>query len=456
MTSLKIFFQQMGLSKKSALAVLSCSIAITACSSTKVVYVDAAPKGDKPQNIIMVVADGMGPAYTTAYRYFKDDPSTEVIEETELDSILTGTARTYPASVSGLVTDSAASATSLAAGVKTYNGAIGLDVDKNPVETVLHRAKKKGMKTGVAVTSQIVHATPAAYIAHNESRRNYNEIADSFLDDRINGMPKADLMLGGGWDYFLREDRNLVEEFKSLGYQYADTYTALESLETGTPTLGLFADMGLPRALDDVTQTRLSTLTKHALKHLENPNGFFLLVEASQVDWAGHGNDIASAMYEMADLESSIVVLKEYVKQNPNTLVVLTADHSTGGLTIGAKGEYRWSPEFLHNMTASTSFIASKLFDQDDRVVFVESKFGFELTKDEQNRIAAIESDMQSRAVEAVLKKIIDERTNTGWTTSGHTGVDVEVFAFGKGADNFLGNMNNVDIATKIFGLLED
>ncbi|WP_233499785.1 alkaline phosphatase [Glaciecola sp. KUL10] len=450
MNSLKMFLRH-----KIALGVIACGFTLSACSSSNVVVSNTQAEANKPQNIIMVVADGMGPAYTTAYRYFKDDPNTSIIEETALDSILTGTARTYPASVSGLVTDSAASATSLAAGVKTYNGAIGLDVNKKPVETVLHRAKTQGMKTGVAVTSQIVHATPAAYIAHNESRRNYNQIADSFLDDRLNGMPKADVMLGGGWDYFLREDRNLVEEFKSLGYQYADSYEALDSLETGKATLGLFANMGLPRALDDSSQTRLSTLTKHALKHLENPNGFFLLVEASQVDWAGHGNDIASAMYEMADLEASILLLKEYVKENPDTLVVLTADHSTGGLTIGAKGEYRWSPEFLHNMTASTSYIASKLFEQDDRVAFVESKFGFELNTDEQNRIAAIEQGMKSRAVEAVLKTIIDERTNTGWTTSGHTGVDVEVFAFGKGADNFLGNMDNIDIASKIFDLLE-
>ena len=441
--------------RKRMSAVVVSTLVLAACSSSKIVYVDPVLNSEQPQNIIMVVADGMGPAYTSAYRYFKDDPTTPEIEQTALDSILTGSARTYPASVSGLVTDSAASATALAAGVKTYNGAIGLDVDKKPVETVLHRAKKNGLKTGVAVTSQIVHATPAAYIAHNESRRNYNQIADSFLDDRINDMPKADVMLGGGWDYFLREDRNLVEEFKTLGYQYADSYEALDKLARGKPTLGLFADTGLPRALDDTNQTRLSVLTKHAIKHLENPNGFFLLVEASQVDWAGHGNDIASAMYEMADLEASVVFLQQYVKQNPNTLVVLTADHSTGGLTIGAKGEYRWSPEYLHKMTASTGYIASKLFEQDDRVAFVESKFGFKLNPDEQNRIAALEVGAESRAVEAILKAIIDERTNTGWTTSGHTGVDVEVFAFGKGAENFLGNMNNVDIATKIFTLLD-
>ena len=166
-------------------------------------------------------------------------------------------------------------------------------------------------------------------------------------------------MLGGGWDYFIRDDRNLVAEFKDLGYQYADSYTELLALPSGKPTLGLFADMGLSKALDDSNPHRLSVLTESAIGHLENTNGFFLLVEASQVDWAGHANDIASAMGEMEDLEQTIKLLKNYVDMHPDTLVVLTADHSTGGLTIGADGDYRWSPEFIQNMKASVTVMST-------------------------------------------------------------------------------------------------
>lgn len=426
-----------------------------ACSSTTSTDAKVTQShGTSPKNIIMVVADGMGPAYTTAYRLYKDDPSTPIIELTALDPFLVGTARTYPASVSGYVTDSAASATALSSGVKTYNGAIGLDVDKRPVESVLQRAKKLGMRTGVAVTSQIVHATPASYVAHNESRQNYNEIADSFLDDRIDGQNVADVLLGGGWTYFIRDDRNLVTEFQALGYQYANSYTELLALPKGKPTLGLFADTGLPRALDDENRHRLSVLTESAIAQLENINGYFLLVEASQVDWAGHGNDIASAMAEMEDLEHTIKVLKNYVDAHPDTLVVLTADHSTGGLTIGADGDYRWNPEFIQNMKASVGVAAEKMTEQEDMSLYVEDIFGFALNTDEKNLISAITSEMQAKQREQILKSILDKRTNTGWTTSGHTGVDVEVYAFGAGAQAFAGNLNNTDIAKRLFEFL--
>ena len=150
--------------------------------------------------------------------------------------------------------------------------------------------------------------------------------------------------LGGGTKYFIREDRDLVSEFKNAGFQFIDSYEALNSTTTSQPLLGLFAPVGLPWALDDVQPNRLSAMTKTALSHLENDNGYFMLIEASQVDWAGHGNDVASAMAEMADLASTLKMLETYVENNPDTLVVLTADHSTGGMSIAANGEYKWDP----------------------------------------------------------------------------------------------------------------
>ncbi len=413
----------------------------------------ALAQSEKPKNVIMVVGDGMGPAYTTAYRYFSDDKSNSAITKTVFDRNLTGMASTYPARVSGYVTDSAAGATALSSGHKSYNGAIAVDEDKEAVLTVLEWAKKQGKKTGVAVTSQINHATPAAFSSHNESRHNYNEIADSYFDDKVDGKFALDVMLGGGWKFFLREDRDLVSEFKKAGYQYIDVFADLANLKGEGPLLGLFGDEGMPLSLDMPNRLRLPTLTQTAIKRLENPNGFFLLVEGSQVDWAGHSNDIAWAMAEMHDLAKTMEFLEAYVQQHPDTLVVLTADHSTGGLTIAASGEYRWSPDVLKNLSASPYMIATALTQSDKPLEEAEKMLGFELSQEDKAQLSETPIGDQ-KAVYVTLKKIIDRHSNTGWTTSGHTGVDVQVFAMGMGSEQFAGHVDNTEIPKRIFKLL--
>ncbi len=406
-----------------------------------------------PKNVIMVVGDGMGPAYTTAYRYFADDVSTKEVETTVYDRLLVGMASTYPAPVSGYVTDSAAGATALSSGVKTYNGAIGVDVDKKPVQTVLEWAKHKGLKTGVAVTSQINHATPAGYAAHNESRKNYNQIADSYFDDRTDGNFTADVMLGGGQQYFQREDRDLVSEFKQAGYQYVDAMDALGNLVPGKPALGLLAPVGMPWALDMPGQQRLPQITQAAVKQLENDKGFFLLVEASQVDWGGHANDIGAAMGEMHDMAVTLEWLEAYINAHPDTLMVVTADHSTGGMTIAKGGKYEWQPHWLNNLKASPESIAKTLSQSKQLAQDAEQLFGFSLTTEEINALLALAGQDQ-KAWYTGVKHLLDERTHTGWTTGGHTGIDVQVFAKGPGSEQFAGHLDNTDIAKTLFHLL--
>lgn len=411
---------------------------------------------DIPKNIIMVVGDGMGPAYTTAYRYFNDKNLSNGVDQTIFDELHIGSASTYPAPVSGLVTDSAAGATALATGVKTYNGAVAVDVNKKPLNTALREAKRLGMKTGIVVTSQIVHATPASYVTHNESRRNYNQIADRFFDDRINNDFVLDIMLGGGTDYFKRADRDLVTEFEEAGFQFADTYSDLSMLSNKPQRiLGLFAPIALPWALDDVNPHRLSFMTEQAIKHLENNNGFFLLIEASLIDWAGHANDIASALAEMDDLASTMKLLQRYVNLHPDTLVVLTADHSTGGITLGAGGDYRWEPSYLGGLKSSPAKISTDMQSSDDPVQYVESQIGFALNKDERIALLSASADPDQRKRESVIKDILDHRSNTGWTTSGHTGIDVPVFATGAGHRLFSGSVNNTDIGKTMLRLLK-
>lgn len=435
--------------------------AITGCMQSTAKTVSPAENTNSavsaaPRNIIMVVADGMGPAYTTAYRNYKDDPTTDDVETVVFDDILVGNASTYPARVSGYVTDSAAAATALATGVKTYNGAIGVDADEQPLETVMMRAKQKGKRTGLAVTSQIVHATPASYLAHDKSRKNYNAIADDFYDNRVNGQHIADVMLGGGTRYFERDDRDVLAQFIDDGYQYADSYNRLAAIPKGSNVLGLFADVALPAALDDRRDNRLAYMTEHAIKHLENEQGYFLLVEASQVDWAGHANDIASAMAEMHDLALTMEMLRDYVATHPDTLVILTADHSTGGLTVGARGDYRWSPEYLSTMKASVSAIAQEMATKQAAGTYVAEQLGFELTDNERARFDELARVEDADTREAQIKSFLDEKTNTGWTTGGHTGVDVELFAFGAGSQALVGQHDNTDIAKTIFAFLEN
>jgi len=427
-----------------------------------------------PKNIIMVIGDGMGSAYTSAYRYFSDNPKTELVEKTVFDRHLTGLSSTYPAAVSGVVTDSAASATALASGIKSYNGAIGVDVNKNSVQSVLEWAKLQGKAIGVVVTSQINHATPASYLTHNEHRKNYNAIADNYIDDGI----KADLLFGGGRQYFIREDRNIVNEFKQAGFHYLDNYQGLTNLPNNKPVLGLFADVGLPWALDDTNKHRLSAMTKSAIHHLvdykkspsEKNKGFFMLIEASQIDWAGHMNDVSSAMAEMDDLAKTLEYLEHFVEHHPDTLVIVTADHSTGGLTIGAKGKYEWQPEKLRSMKHSPRYITKELIKNEINQVMAAKLFNFELSNDDislliySKKTATINNETKiyklkkTPTVEFSLlltvKRIIDTYTNTGWTSGGHTAIDVPVFAFGKQSELFNGHQDNTDIANKIFLLL--
>lgn len=469
---------------KKKLSTLLITALIASCNSTQHNINASAPQ--QINNIIMVVADGMGPAYTTAYRYFADNPETPEIEKTVFDRHYVGSSSTYPAPVSGYITDSAAAATALATGVKTYNDAISVDVKGKPLTTVLEKAKSIGMKTGVVVTSQINHATPASYLSHNAFRRNYNEIADSYIDNGI----KADIYLGGGWQYFIRQDRNLVNEFKENGFHYVDNYQSLMAAPQDKPLLGLFGKQGLDWALDDDNKHRLSMMTKLALPRLENKKGYFMLIEASQVDWAGHGNDIASAMHEMDDLAKTMEYLESYVADNPDTLVILTADHSTGGLSIGRKtgytnkkinSKYLWQPEIIREIAISPQTFGKTYSAKELTIESMNSSLNFELTQAEYQQLVlakkhaiSVVNDFANTPKEQrkekypprvdwlitnALKSIIDVRTNTGWggisDSATHTGVDVPVFAIGSEKHRFSGAIDNTDIAKEIFTLLK-
>ncbi|TAI19822.1 alkaline phosphatase, partial [Bacillus velezensis] len=217
--------------------------------------------------------------------------------------------------------------------------AIAVDNDGSEAKTVLEAAKEKGKATGLVATSEITHATPASFGSHDHSRKNMNSIADDYFDEMVNGKHKIDVLLGGGKSNFDRKDRNLIKEFKKAGYSYVDNRKDMLK-NKDSQVLGLFADGGLPKKIDRTKDIpSLKDMTNTAIKKLnKDKDGFFLMVEGSQIDWAGHDNDIVGAMSEMEDFEQAYKAAIDFAKKDKHTLVVATADHSTGGYSIGADG----------------------------------------------------------------------------------------------------------------------
>ncbi|NMH73524.1 alkaline phosphatase [Bacillus sp. RO2] len=411
------------------------------------------------RNVIFLIGDGMGNSYTSAYRTLKDDPNTPEMEETAYDPYLVGMQSTHSSDEEESVTDSAAAATSMSAGIKTYNGAIAVDMDKKDVKTVLEQAKENGKSTGLVATSQINHATPAAFGAHDESRNNYNQIADDYYDDLINGEHKVDVLLGGGTSYFEREDRDLTKEFEKDGYSYVTTAEEMAN-DDNEQILGLFAPKGLEKMIDrPEEQPSLKEMTVSALDRLDNnEKGFFLMVEGSQIDWAGHDNDVVGAMSDMQDFEEAFQAAIDYAKKDKHTLVIATADHSTGGMAMGRDGEYKWDPAAIKAAKKTPDFIAKKIAEGAPVQETLKKYIDLELTEEE---IQSVEDAKETSGGELIeidnaIEKIFDLRTGTGWTTDGHTGEDVSVYAYGPGMDKFTGKIDNTDTAKEIFNILKE
>ena len=413
------------------------------------------------KNVIFLIGDGMGVSYTSAYRYLKDNPETVEAEKTEFDKYLVGNQMTYPEDPDQNVTDSASAATAMSAGIKTYNNAIAVDNDGSEVKTVLEAAKESGKATGLVATSEITHATPASFGAHDETRKNMNGIADDYFDEMINGEHKIDVMLGGGKDLFDRKDRNLVEEFKSAGYSYVENKQDL--LKNGNDqVLGLFAPRGMDKMIDRNEETpSLEEMTKSAIDSLnKDKDGFFLMVEGSQVDWAGHDNDIVAAMSEMEDFEKAYKAAIEFAKKDKHTLVVATADHSTGGYSIGADGIYNWFGAPIKAAKRTPDFMAAEIANGADAEGTLKKYIDFksvglpELTTEELQSVKDVALTKKARDIDDAIEQIFDKRSHTGWTTGGHTGEDVPVFAFGPGKERFYGQIDNTDNAKNIFDIL--
>ncbi|WP_144497371.1 alkaline phosphatase [Bacillus toyonensis] len=409
----------------------------------------------KIKNVIVLIGDGMGPSYMTAHRYMKDNPKTFEMESTAFDTYLVGTQKTYSEDEHENITDSASAATAMASGVKTYNAAISVDNDKTAVKTVLEQAKEQGKSTGLVATAPITHATPAAFGAHDIHRDNMDAIANDYFDEKVKGKHKVDVMLGGGRKNFVREDRNLTEEFKKSGYSYVTDREQLLQ-DKNDQILGLFALGELDKMIDRNDNTpSLEEMTQAAIERLnKNKNGFFLMVEGSQIDWAGHDNDIVGVMSEMEDFERAFKAAIEFAKRDKQTLVVATADHSTGGLSVGANDAYNFKVEPIKAAKRTPDFMANAIVKGASVEGTLNTYIDLPLTPEEIKAVQDVAPSKNVTQIDNAIESIFNKRSITGWTTGGHTGEDVNVYVFGPGKYVFSGVQENTNIAKRIFAIV--
>ena len=350
------------------------------------------PIKNKPKNIILLISDGMSLTQVSTYRLLKGGPN----ERIAVDKFpVSGIVLTH--SENAIVTDSASSATAFSTGRKTNNGALGLDEDNKILENFTEIIDRYGYVSSLISTSEITHATPAAYASHVDLRWKTDEISLQMMESKVM------TILGGGRHFFLPEDLggkrsdglNLLEQMESSRMVMTEK-KELDSFDHSDlgKVVGLFADEALrdkEKSENHVFEPSSSEMLNFAINRSEKFNengckGFFIMLEGSQVDWAGHANDLNYLKREMQDFDEAVELALDYATQNPDTLVIATADHETGGLLIES--------------SSPTDYTAP------------EVKFSF----------------------------------NTGIGYGSHTGVPVPVYAYGPGSENFTGTLDNTDI----------
>lgn len=341
--------------------------------------IDTTPK---VKNIIFMIGDGMGIAQVSATQIAQDyEPL--ALERAEY----VGLQKTY--SANSRVTDSAAAGTALSTGHKTNNGMIGMTPDSLPQTNILELFEQAGKPTGIVVTYPVTNATPAAFVAHVPNRHMEDEIATYYIENEV------DVIFGGGSSRF-NQRADSVDLFEALGaknYTIAKGLSELAEVHSGNaimlPTEGSMSSRldGRDEYLPEATAKALEILTNNA-----SDDGFFLMVESSMIDGYGHQNNVEGIIKETKDFDNAIKVAFDYADNHPGTLVVVTADHSTGGLTI------------------------------------VNGNRRFDLN---------------------------DHQADYAFTTGGHTGEMVPIFAYGTGAENFTGVLENIDLPTIMRRLMD-
>ncbi|KAJ2705952.1 vacuolar alkaline phosphatase [Coemansia sp. IMI 203386] len=449
------------------------------------------------RNLIFMISDGFGIASEGLARaYVQTHSSRDIRWGSMLDSMLVGTTRTRSSNT--LVTDSAAGATAFSCAKKTFNGGIATTDDNMPCGTVLEAAKHKGYTTGLVTTARISHATPAAFAAHAVDRDMEELIAQQLIGAGLNGTAAAgmgaasvDLMFGGGRCFFLpqsshngcrSDELDLWQMAQDRGFHTLSSRKQFDDLlkpheppsnsHTQLPILGLFSRNHMAYEIDrnPKDQPALSEMTAKALEILNTATnvttagetstspGFFVMIEGARIDMAGHDNDPAAHLHDIIEYWKTVAVVRDFIDRNPDTLLVSTSDHETGGLTLGVDPEYLWYPETLHPVRKSAEVICSELHHAEDlssdqailethiRDIVLPTYLGI------SNFTAAEVSDISSAATEGTkackrgVGRVVSNRAHVGWTTGGHTGADVGLYAYGKDSSQLRGSMDNTHV----------
>lgn len=402
----------------------------------------------KVKNVIMLIPDGMGTSASTAARIFKSGKTNETLNgnlgaSLYMDDYVVGAMETY--SYNNIVTDSAAAGTALATGAKTLNGAISMDKDGNPLKTLLELAEEEGKSSGLVATSRITHATPAVFAAHVPDRNMENEIAAQMITSGV------DVLLGGGKRHFIpeggkrKDGRDLIAEAKELGFTYVETADEMKNADT-EKLLGLFASSHLAYEIDRETtqQPSLAEMTQKAIDILsKNNEGFFLMVEGSRIDHAGHANDAAAAIHDVLAFDEAVRVAVEFAKHDKNTLVISCADHECGGMSVGGYGQKAFNTNVIKNVNASAEYMADQINEQMNNVGMVFRTYaGIYPTAEQFAYIKAplAEGEYLSNRISAVLSKY----QMVGWTSDTHTGTDVLLYAYGP--ETPAGTLDNTEV----------
>ena len=438
-----------------------------------------------PKYVFYFIGDGMGLNQVMATQYYlrscKDELGITPLCFAQFP--YTGIATSY--SGSSDVTDSAAGGTALATGHKTYNGAIGLDNSGATVTSIAEQAHRYGAKVGVATSVTINHATPASFYAHQKSRNDYYEIGAQLPASGF------DFFAGGDLAELTNPDDpsapRLHDLAREAGYAIVRGYDAYEALDgEGKVMLIQKEDMvenTLPYAIDsregDLTLTQITTAAIDHLYDKKHKKGFFLMVEGGKIDYACHANDAAAALCEVVDFDNAIRVAYEFYKQHPDeTLIVITADHETGGLTLG-NGSYALNFGALQAQKVSQagfSRIVNRMrHENKDNVTWeqmqeaLKANFGFwdTITLSERDEKALRDEYVRSfqgdknvkmaeslyyrdEPISALAVRILNRIAMVSWPVGSHTAAYVPIFAVGNGAERFCGQMDNTDIPKRM------
>ena len=435
--------RQRGLAYRALFALLLLSLAVPAAAQ-------------RARNVILFIGDGMGPAQVEMARQYSREVRNQPLRMLEM----AGAGRMgvcFTRSSDALVTDSAAAGTALATGSKTKNGMIAQDPEGKRLPTILELAKERGLKTGLVATSTISHATPASFAAHVPSRGTEAEIAARML------ALGPDVLLGGGVDFCRpraaggkrEDDVDLVERARQAGYAVALTREDLSTCKAGR-VLGLFSPAHMAPALgrerSAPTQPGLVEMTRKALDLLAGEKGFFLMVEGSQIDHRCHSNDGPGALAEVLEFDEAVGLAYEFARRRDDTLVMVTADHETGGLA------FTGGVSHLQALSRATVPLSGNAFtdgmDAGQVCRLAAEKLGVEVTEAEVRTVLG-DAPLQRKTHGIPLARLLGGKYGLAWGTTGHSAMPVYFIGYGPGSEGIRGVQENTavfDIMRRAFG----